>query len=297
MKPFLDRLRAGEVLIGDGAWGTMLMAAGLESGRCPESLNLDRPRLLEEIARKYVEAGAEIITTNTFGASPLKLALYGLQEKTEALNAAAVAAVRPAVGDRACVAGSIGPTGKLLKPYGDADPGEVLEGYRRQARALIDAGVDVINVETMTDLQEAKLAVGAAREAGGRVPIIACMTFDPTPRGFYTIMGVDIAAAAAGLADAGADVVGSNCGNGIEIMIEIARAFRKHTRLPLIAQANAGLPETHEGRLVYKETPAFFAERARELVAAGVSIVGGCCGTTPEHIREIRKAVGRPEVE
>ena len=285
------RLRRGDVVVGDGAWGTMIMARGLRAGQPPEAFNLTRAHELEAIAREYVEAGAQLITTNTFGASPLRLRLYGLEGETEAINQAAVRAVRRAVGDRAAVLASIGPSGRLMKPYGDTDPREVADGFTRQARALAAEGVDVFCVETMTDLGEAELAIRAAREAAANVPIVATMTFDRTRRGFFTVMGTSIAAAARGLVQAGADMVGSNCGNGLDAMIEIAQLFRASTSTPLAIQANAGLPETRGGTLVYPESPEFFAERVPMLVAEGVRLIGGCCGTTPDHIRAIRRAV------
>lgn len=291
MRGLLDRLRAHEVLVADGAMGTMLFQKGLEAGACPERMNLDRPEMLEQIAGLYLEAGADIIQTNTFGASPPKLAQYSLEARTEDINRAAVRAVRKAVGERAYISVSCGPCGGLLKPYGDLSPEDVSAGFKRQLRAAVAEGVNLVCVETMTDLAEATLAVRAAKSISPFIPVSASMTFDSTPRGFFTVMGVDIQQAAAGLADAGADIVGSNCGNGIENMIKIATQFREHTTLPLIIQSNAGLPEMTGGALVYPETPMFMAEKCRQLLACGVSIVGGCCGTTPEHIAAIRNVV------
>ena len=291
MKPLLERLAAGETIVSDGALGTMLLHTELKAGACPESLCLDRPAALESLARRYVDAGSEIVHTNTFGASPIKLSMYGLAHEAERINANAVLAVRRAVGDCAYISGSCGPCGKLLKPYGDVEPEAVYESYLTQAKYLIDSGVDAICVETMTDLSEATLAVQAVKEVAPRLPVMATMTFDPTPRGFFTIMGVDVSTAAAGLRDAGADVVGSNCGNGIDNLVRIAFAFREHTDLPLIIQPNAGLPRTESGKLIYDETPEFMAMRVCQLLEVRVSIIGGCCGTTPEHIRAIRNAV------
>jgi len=291
MKPLPERLADGEVLVADGAMGTMLLARGLESGACPESISLDRPEILQEIARLYLEVGADIIQTNTFGGCPLKLAMYGLDDQAEEINRAAVRAVRNAVNDRALVSGSCGPSGAMLKPYGDTELEEMYGAFRRQMEALIGAGVDIICIETMTAAEEAALAIQAAKDVKGNIPVMATMTFDATPRGYYTIMGVTVEQAAAELISAGADVIGSNCGNGIEPMIEIARLFRACTDRPLLIQPNAGLPETKDGELVYGESPEFMAEKARELIAAGVSIIGGCCGTTPEHIRVLRATV------
>jgi len=293
MLPFRERLAEGTVLLFDGAIGTMLFQRGLAPGQPPESVTLERPAVLEEIASLYLDAGADILTTNTFGASPLRLALHGLDAHTEAVNREAVLATRRVAGDRAYVAGSCGPCGRLLEPYGDVSPGEVSAGFGRQAGALIDAGVDCVLVETMTDLTEATLAVRAAREISTHLPVLATMTFDPTPRGYFTVMGVSVAAAAAGLEEAGASAVGSNCGNGIVHMIEIAKAFRAATTLPIVIQPNAGLPRTTDTGTVYDETPAFMAGKAAILLDLGVAVIGGCCGTTPEHIRALRAAVDR----
>jgi methionine synthase I (cobalamin-dependent) len=291
MKSCLERIKPGEILVCDGAMGTMLMGRGLKPGECPESLALTWPDLLADIARMYLDAGADILETNTFGASPLKLGLYSLEEKTEAINREAVRILRSVAGDRAYVFACCGPSSALLKPYGDTEPEVVSQSYERQMKALVEEGVDAIILETMTDLTEATLAIRALKAVSPSTPMIATMTFDATPKGFFTTMGVTIEKAAKGLAEAGADLTGSNCGNGIEAMIKIAQEFRKYTTLPLVFQSNAGVPKIQEGRPVYSEGPEFMAQRVPELASAGASIIGGCCGTTPEHIRAIRKVV------
>ena len=292
MKDLLTRLRAGDVLVGDGAWGTLLMARGVRPGEAPESLNLTRPGVIEEIALLYLEAGADLITTNTFGGSPARLRQFGLDGETEAVNRAAVEAVRRAARGRAYVSASVGPSGHLLKPYGDADPADIGAGYERQIRALVEAGADLVCIETMTDLAEAALAVRAARTVAPDLPVMATMTFETTRRGFFTVMGVSVAQAIRGLSEAGADILGSNCGNGSAAMVAIAGDFKALTGRPIAIQPNAGLPEPRDGSLVYPETPGFMAEQARGLLAAGVAIIGGCCGTTPAHIRALREVVG-----
>jgi 5-methyltetrahydrofolate--homocysteine methyltransferase len=289
--PLDQRLASGEILVADGAMGTLLFERGLDPGACPESITLAHPEVLEEIARLYLEAGADIIGTNTFGGCPLKLAAYGLADSTNEINTRAVTAVRNAVEDRAYVAGSVGPCGKLLTPYGDAKPEEVYGSFLRQVESLIAAGVDCICVETMIDLTEAKLAVRAVKDVSPRTPVTASMTFDATPNGFFTIMGVSVADAVAGLTEVGADAIGSNCGNGSEKMVEIARTFRSVSQLPLTIQPNAGLPHITNGKAVYDETPTFMAEQARALISIGVSIIGGCCGTTPEHVATLRAMI------
>ncbi len=295
MKKILERIREGEILIGDGAMGTMLFERGVDISYCPERINLTNPEMLEEIAALYLKAGADLLETNTFGTSPLKLALYGLEDKTEEIISNAVTAAKNVAKRSAYVSGSVGPCGKILKPYGDTDSKTIREGFERQINTLVEAGVHVICIETMTDLAEARLAVEAAKTVAPEIPVIATMTFDPTPRGYYTIMGVDVKSAAAGLEEAGADIIGSNCGNGIERMIEIARAFRMCTKMPLIIQSNAGLPRMEKGRAVYPESPEFMADCARALIPADISIIGGCCGTTPAHIKALGKMIEREQ--
>jgi len=269
------------------------MARGLKPGQAPEAFNLTQPDVLVEIARLYLEAGAEIITTNTFGGSPARLRQYGLDGETEAVNRAAVEAARRATGDRAYVSASIGPSGHVLKPYGDADPDEIRAGFERQIRAVAGAGADLLCIETMTDLREALLAVEAARAAAPQLPVMATMTFEPTRRGFFTVMGNSVAEVAPSLTAAGADIIGSNCGNGIQVMVEIARELRAHHDRPLAIQSNAGLPEHRGGEIVYPDTPGFMGEQAAVLADLGAQIIGGCCGTTPAHIKAIRAVIDR----
>jgi 5-methyltetrahydrofolate--homocysteine methyltransferase len=291
MPSLTERIAGGEALLADGAMGTMLQARGLEPGGCPEALNLDRPELLEEIARLYREAGADLLLTNTFGGSPLKLASYGLAERCEEVHGAAIRAARAGGGAGALVALSCGPCGQLLRPYGEADPGVVAEGFRRQVTTAAGEGVDLVFVETMIDLEEALLALRASKEAAPGLPVSVTMTFDETPRGFFTIMGTSVERAADALGEAGADLVGSNCGHGIEGMVRVAGEFARSTSLPLVIQSNAGLPETRGAEIVYPETPGIMAARIPALLEAGVRVVGGCCGTTPEHIAAFRRAL------
>jgi 5-methyltetrahydrofolate--homocysteine methyltransferase len=222
MQSVLDRVRRGDVLVGDGAMGTMLMERGLGVGECPERFNLDRPEVVEEVARLYAEAGADIVSTNTFGGSALNLEQYGLGDRTEEVNRQAVHAARRGAAGRAYVAVSCGPCGRILQPYGDTPAASVASSFRRQLEAALSAGPDLVCVETMIDLEEARLAIQAVRECDLEIPLVATMTFDATPRGFFTVMGVTVEKAVAGLTDAGADIIGSNCGNGIDRLVEIA---------------------------------------------------------------------------
>ncbi|MBU8869264.1 MAG: homocysteine S-methyltransferase family protein [Gemmatimonadales bacterium] len=286
-----ERLDRGDILLSDGAIGTLLQQHGLEPGQAPEAFNLSRPELLSQVAATSVEAGSDLVHTNSFGGSPLKLAVHGLEDQAGEINrTAATAAVRGVAG-RALVSGSIGPCGKVLLPYGEADPDEVRAGFLLQARALLEGGADLLTIETMSDLAEAVLAVQGARRADPGVPILVTMTFESTPGGWFTIMGNDIPTCAATLLESGADVLGSNCGQGSAGMLEVARAFAATTDRPLMIQANAGLPELDEGRACYPESPADMAAWVPKLVANGVRILGGCCGTTTQHIRAFRRVL------
>jgi 5-methyltetrahydrofolate--homocysteine methyltransferase len=269
----------------------MLIQRGLKAGECLETWNIEKPEILEEIAGLYRDAGSDIVSTNTFGGHPLKLAQYSLEKRTEEFNKAGVKIVRRAVADQAFIAASCGSSGKLLKPYGDTDPELILEGYKRQIGALTGEGVDIIYFETMIDLAEAVLGVKAAKSMAPDIPVCATMTFDFTSRGFFTVMGNSIEQAARELESAGADVIGSNCGNGIENMIKIAAEFKKHTKLPILIQSNAGLPIVKGDDLEYSETPEFMSEKIKDMMEIGINIIGGCCGTTPDHIAAFRSVI------
>ncbi len=288
MQPLAERLRCPGALVADGAMGTMLQRWGLAPGDCPERFNLERPDVLKEIAGLYLTAGAEILQTNTFGGSPLKLAHYGLEGRAQEINAQAIAAARSVIGDRAYLSASCGPSGRMLEPYGDTPEELVFESFRTQMQAIVAGGVDMICIETMTDLTEATIAIRAARSVSSSVIVCATMTFDATPRGFLTVMGADVKTAIGGLRDAGADIVGSNCGNGVVNMVRVAREFMANTTLPVAVRSNAGIPVLKNGVITYPETPDFMADHARSLLKMGVKIVGGCCGTTPEHVAALR---------
>lgn len=286
-----ERLEQDGIIIGDGALGTMLMQKGLKSGGCPELMNIENPTVLEEIASAYVEAGADFVTSNTFGASPLKLEEYGIADRTEEIVTAGVNLLKKAVGGRALIAGSVGPTGRIITPYGDTEPEEFRKTFEVQIGTMIDAGVDFVLIETMIDLNEAVIAVEVSKSIAPDIPVIATLTFDPTPRGFYTVMGSNIETAVKELKSAGVDVVGSNCGNGLDTMIEIAAAFTEASGLPVLIQSNAGLPVLENKKAVYPESAEYFQERMSALMQTGVKLIGGCCGTTPDHIRAIAEVV------
>jgi 5-methyltetrahydrofolate--homocysteine methyltransferase len=287
----LPRLKRRGVLVGDGAWGTQLMQRGLPDGQPPEWFALERPDVIEDVARLYVTAGADLVTTDSFGGNSFRLALHGLDSEHDRINRQAVEAVRRAVAGRALVSASVGPSGRLLEPFGDVAPQALEDVFAEQIAVLAAAGADLVCIETMSDLNEAIAAVRAARRVAPGLPVMATMTFERTPRGYFTVMGAGIEAAVTGLTAAGADVIGSNCGTGIEDMVEIARAMARVTTLPLAFQPNAGLPDARDGALVYNQPPEQLAARVPELLALGVAIVGGCCGTTPDHVRAVRQAV------
>jgi len=280
-KSWLERKR---VLIADGGWGTELVQKGLGPGEAPEAWNLDRRDDVLAVASSYVEAGADIILTNTFGGTRMKLARAGLSQKTESLNRLGSEISRQAAGNRSLVFASIGPTGEFMKPLGMVSEEEMFRDFAEQAQALAVGGAEGIVIETMTDLSEAKAALRAAKEVT-KLPVAVTLTFDKGKKGYATIMGVRPEQAARELEMSGADIVGANCGAGIDQMIELMKLLRSATALPLWCKPNAGLPELIDGKTVYRETPEMMASKLKALFQAGANIIGGCCGTTPAHIR------------
>jgi 5-methyltetrahydrofolate--homocysteine methyltransferase len=293
MGKIIDRIAEGRVLVSDGAWGTFLHQKGLKADECPESWNLKHPDDVLEIARSYVEAGADIILTNSFGASPLKLEGYGLAGKAFELNRSAAQISKKAAGKRSLVLGSMGPTGKMVM-MGEASAPEVFQGFMEQAKGLDQGGVDGIVVETMTDPEEARMAIEAIKKVS-TLDVACTFTFTRNQDGVYrTIMGTGVGAYLEMAKSAGADIIGANCGNGTAGMIEIVREIRAlDPDIPVLVHANAGLPVYLEGRTVFPESPGEMASQIGELVAAGANIVGGCCGTTPEHIKHIVQILGK----
>ena len=295
MKKRLHDAAQERPLLADGAMGTQLMAAGLEQGNCGELWNIEHPDRVLAIQRRYVEEGSECLLTNTFGASRIMLNRHLHADQVVAVNAAAVRIAREAFSGRdGYVIGDIGPFGGLMEPYGDFTEDQVREAFREQAHALVSAGADAIIVETQTSLEELGLGLLAAREAGAAT-IIGSMAYDVTLDGstFRTMMGVDPEKAAEFMEEHGAHIVALNCGTGMTM--DRARAavdrYREVTKLPIMVQPNAGQPKLVAMRVVYDETPEHMAASVVPLLEAGANIIGGCCGSTPDHIRAFRKAM------
>jgi 5-methyltetrahydrofolate--homocysteine methyltransferase len=282
-------LRSRGYLLADGAWGTELAKMGMTPGEAAERWNLDHPDLVEKVARAYVRAGSDIILTNTFGANSFKLARVGLAAQAAILNRRGTEISKRAAGTKALVFASVGPTGEMMAPLGDKKEADFIECFAEQISACAGGGADGIVLETMADLAEALAALTAARQVC-RLPVVASMTFDRTSKGFATMMGVAPQKAAAVLGAADADMVGANCGAGIDNMIEVTKAMRRATRLPLWIKPNAGLPQLVDGKTVFRETPKEMAGKVEALLEAGANVIGGCCGTTPGHIRKIAAA-------
>jgi 5-methyltetrahydrofolate--homocysteine methyltransferase len=279
-------------VLADGGIGTELQGRGLEPGACAECWNVDRPDAIAAVHRAYAEAGAEALLTNTFGGSRIALDRHGAGERARELNRAGAALVRSVAGDARWVLGDMGPMGGFLEPLGEHQPDAVEAAFREQAEALLEGGADGILIETMTALEELRLAVRAARAVGASF-VLASLAFDATRVGPRTMMGVSPEAAAAAALDEGADALGANCGTGLDLAgyADILRRFRAAAPgAVLLCRPNAGTPRLRGEAIVYDMTPGELARDVGLLTDAGAAIVGGCCGTTPAHIAALRAA-------
>lgn len=277
-------------MLTDGSWGVHLQSLGLQPGESPDVWNLTHPDLVTKVAQAYIEAGSHIILTNTFGASRIMLGRHGYADQAYAINRAGAQISRAAAAGKARVFASIGPSGAMLM-MGDVTEEELAAAFDEQAKGLAEGGAEAIVIETMSDLTEATLAVKAARATG--LPVVACMTFDSGKNKDRTMMGVTPEQAAEDLAAAGADVIGANCGQGIEGYVPICSRLHAATSLPIWIKPNAGLPQVEDGRTVYKTTPDEFAAHAGDLLKAGASFIGGCCGSNPEFIRALAHQIAQ----
>lgn len=270
--------------------GTQLIKRGLGRGECPESWNLSHPEIVQEIHQSYWQAGSQVVTTNSFGGHPLKLRAHGLEAKARELNTTAGLLASRLKKDGQFVAGSMGPAGKFLKPYGPLEENELEEGFTLQAAALAEGGVDCLLIETMYDLREALCGLRAAKKTS--LPVLVTMTFQRTARGFFTLMGQKPEACLQALEENGADGVGANCTLTSEEMAELVPLLRASTSLPLLIQPNAGQPKSSlEGELIYSQSIEEFVAPFEKIIRHGVQAVGGCCGTTPAHLARLKSLI------
>ena len=276
------------LVILDGAWGTELQKQGLKPGESPEALNLQRPELVEAVAASYVAAGSRVIITNTFGANRFTLERHGLADKVEEINRTGAEISKRAAGDKALVFASVGPTGKMLLME-EVTEEELFDAFSEQAQALAAGRADGLVIETMSDLEEAKIALQACKATG--LPVVASMVYDAGTDLDRTMMGTTVEQATTELTEAGADVIGSNCGQGIAGFVKLCAKMKANTNLPIWIKGNAGLPEMIDGKAIYKTTPEEFASFAHPLIDAGADFIGGCCGTSPDFIRAMKSAL------
>jgi 5-methyltetrahydrofolate--homocysteine methyltransferase len=283
----LDLVKQRVVLF-DGAMGTMLIARGLSRGVAPEKWNIERPEVVAEIHRAYFSGGSDVVQTNTFGGNRFKLRDKQLEDDLVRVNQAAVKLAREVCPPGKFIAGDVGPSGKLMAPFGPHDVREMEGVFEEQGRILVEAGVDLISIETMFSLEEALAALRGIRGITD-LPIFVSLTFDLKPKGFFTLMGEAPEECVKALEESGADALGSNCQLGSREMVDLIRELRRWTNVPVIAQPNAGSPVVREGETVYEQSPEEFAHDILRIVDAGAHVVGGCCGTTPLFIQEARK--------
>ncbi|NQW17860.1 MAG: homocysteine S-methyltransferase family protein [Chloroflexi bacterium] len=279
----MERLKRGDKLISDGGSGTYLQAHGLEPGGSPELMNIEQPDVVRQMAADFFAAGSDMVLTNSFGGNRIGLERYGFGDRVIEFNKAAAELARSAAPEGGYVGGSIGPTGVFMQPLGDVTEQEMYDVFKEQVTGLAAGGADAIVIETMISTAEARVAIKAAKE-NTDLPVMATMTFDKGPRGYFTMMGDTPEDAIKILSDAGADIVGTNCGNGADVMLDLVKRIRPITDKPILVHSNAGLPAIVNGVVQYPESPEYMAPRFKEMAELGASIIGGCCGTTPRHL-------------
>ena len=291
---FENLLKSEDIILLDGAMGTMLIRSGISPGDCPEAWNVDQPENIRAVHRGYIQAGSRIILTNTFGGTGIRLRRHNLEGRVGELNREAARIARleaDAATNPVAVGGSIGPTGSILKPIGPLDYNEARDAFAEQAQALHEGGVDVLWIETMSDLNEVKAAHESVRSVSD-LPVVATMSFDTAGR---TMMGIKPGQMVKVLTDLGLFVMGANCGKGPdELIISIQAMKAENPDITLVAKANAGLPKIEAGQVVYDGSPEVMAEYALQAQKTGARLIGGCCGSTPEHIQAMAQALGLP---
>ncbi len=293
MARLLDELNAGKIMLCDGAMGTELHGKGLAFGACPEGWNLSHPELVRDVCLEYIAAGSDIVETNTLGGTHFRLSHFGLANRVLDINRTSAELAKDAAGRDHYVFGSVGPTGQLMKPFGGRNESELIAAFSEQIESLVQGGIDAVCIETQISLDEALAATKAARQTT-HVPVVVTMTFNKTAAGeFRTIMGESVGMVVERLSAAGVDVLGSNCGWGPDQMLELCQQFRPLTDLPLMFQPNAGLPSVKDGHTLFQASPTELADACTQLCRAGANIIGGCCGTTPNHIKSMRTVLDR----
>ena len=285
MRSLLNEIKKGKVLVSDGGWGTFLHELGLEVGECPEIWNVTHRDSVLQIAKSYIDAGSDMILTNSFGAHPVRLEHYGFQDRAYELNEAAASISREAAGDDHFVLGSVGPSGAIVMMQ-EVPEEKIYDGFRIQVEALSKGGADAICVETMSEVAEAVLAIKAAKEFTD-LEVVCTFTYQKTVHGYYrTMMGVSPEEMINAVKEAGADIIGANCGVGFDQMLEVVKEIREADKTtPVLVHANAGIPIVKNNKTVFPESAEEMSSKVKFLVDAGVNIIGGCCGTTPDHIR------------
>ncbi len=288
--------KQNKILLSDGAMGTELQKRGLKQGECPELYNVDHPEVVQAIHKDYYDAGSDIVETNSFGGTRARLAKYDLSDKAYLLNKRAAELARQVCPEGRFVAGSMGPTGELLEPYGELSVQKAKDYFKEQAEALAEGGVDIFFIETMITLEEMAAAIEAVKEVGS-LPVAASFTYELSPTGAHTNWGLDVATTVKFLSEADVDVMGANCGEGVDVILQVVREMRELSEMPILAQPNAGLPEIKNNLIVYHETPESMEEKLRELIGLKINILGGCCGTNANHIQMMRRLIDQQNAE